>query len=457
MDNQTVKKFAQSLKMCNPNITAKEAEEKMFGILNKLSPEELSKFVSAAEQVATVTEADDKIKKSVKELFNEIFPSLSFYPALGIWGLVDKLIQGGSLDVLDNGDQAKLAVYSAIFFGMVGGKIAFNRIKEKAKEIQSSDAQISEVLRLAGVQLDEEIYNPGKDEIDDGQDLDDEKIAQSVREIVQNEQIPLSAAMKKYSEITNISLDIIQNALENSGNAEVEDWELHYGDDQSEFKIFRDKKTGKGESFPLHESEEKHTVRDGVQAIASEKGLSNHEAMIQYAKQNNMDFGDVYDMYVYGDDDMSLEDARKALKRTEEEFEREQYADDFLYSNGGWERYENKIRYLKRLIKRLEGKISVNESYESKNNSSLEQAIKFVYNGMKEKFGRPYAEEEDEDDYKQELCHKAAEKFNVSYDKIIDKIASDYVDTMPYVTKDKNDEYSEIPDDVHEIISSIYN
>ena len=78
--------------------------------------------------------------------------------------------------------------------------------------------------------------------------------------------------------------------------------------------------------------------------------------MIQYAEQNNMDFGDVYDMYVYGDDNMSLEDARKELKRTEEEFEREQYADDFLYSNGGWNRYENEIRYLKRLIKRLEAK-----------------------------------------------------------------------------------------------------
>lgn len=456
MDNQTVREFCNSLKLYDTSVSAKQAEEYMDSVLNKLSPDELSKFVEAAQKIATINEADNKVKKSLKEIFAEVFPSISFYPALGIWGLIDKMIQNGDITSLDTADRSKLAVYAAIFFGMVGGKIAYNRIKEKANEIKSVDAQISETLRLAGVQLDEEIYNPGKDEIDDGQDLDDEKISQSVREIVQDEHIPLSAAMKKYSEITNISLDIIQNALENSGNAEVEDWELHYGDDQSEFKIFRDKKTGKGESFPLHESEEKHTVRDGVQAIASEKGLSNHDAMKQYAEENGMDFGDVYDMYVYGDDNMSLEDAKKALKRTEEEFEREQYADDFLYSNGGWNRYENEIRYLKRLIKRLEEKRSVNESYESKNNSSLEQAIKYVNDGMKAKYGREYPNEEDEDDYRSELCDAASKKFNVPCDEIIDKFASDYVDTMPYVIKDENDEYSEIPDEIHQMTSSIY-
>ena len=293
MDNQTVKKFAQSLKMCNPNITAKEAEEKMFGILNKLPPEELSKFISAAEQVATVTEADDKIKKSVKELFSEIFPSLSFYPALGIWGLVDKLIQGGSMNALDNGDQAKLAVYSAIFFGMVGGKIAFNRIKEKAKEIQSSDAQISETLKLAGVQLDEK----------------------------------------------------------------REHWDWKYGDDNlGSTEIERDEKTGEGKLVSQNWVLKNGEVRAGVQKIASKEGLSNHDAMKKYAEENGMDFGDVYDYYVYGDEELSLEDAKKQLERTEEEFEREQYADDFLYSNGGWERYSNKIRHLKNLIRKLESK-----------------------------------------------------------------------------------------------------
>ena len=445
MDNNTVRQFAQALQLYNTSVTAKDAENIMFQELNKLTPEELEKFVTAAQKVSTVNEAEESVKKSVKELFAEIFPALSFYPALGIWAIIDKLIQNGDLSSLDTADRSKLAVYAAIFFGMVGGKIALNRIKEKVKEIDNADAQISETLRLAGVKLDEEIYNPGKDEIDNGQDLDDEKISQSVREIVQDEHIPLSAAMKKYSEITSISLDIIQNALENSDDASVEDWELHYGDDQSEFKIFRDKKTGKGESFPLHESEDNidWSVRDGIKEIMS-KGVSRWDAEEQYAKEHNMDWSEVSDLSQYGDEHFTLEQAKKELKAEEEAFERAQYADDYLYSNGGWNAYQNRINYLKRLIKRLEEKKSVNKSYESKNNSSLEQAIKYVNDGMKAKYGREYPEEEDESDYRRELCSVAAKKFNISLDKIVDKIASDYVDSMPYVIQDKQGNYSEI-------------
>ena len=577
MDNQTVRQFAQALQLYDTSVTAKEAEDIMFQELNKLTPEELEKFVNAAQKVSTVNEAEDSIKRTIKDLFNEIFPALSFYPALGIWGIVDKLIQNGDLSSLDTADRSKLAVYAAIFFGMVGGKIAYNRIKEKVKEIDNADAQISETLRLAGVQLDEEIYNPGKDEIDNGQDLDDEKIAQSVREIVQDEHIPLSAAMKKYSEITNISLDIIQNALENTGDAEVEDWELHYGDYQSEYKIFRDKKTGKGESFPLHESEDNidWSVRDGVNKLSSEKGMWMWDAEKAYAEEHGMDTGLVHDLYQYGDEHFTLDQAKKELEATEDEFEREQYADDYLYSNGGWNAYQNRINYLKRVIKRLEEKEPIKESYESEirgngkidrelaeqpwaknppeineeewelvsykdfdiivyhyhegsdeedekfeveiypkgqaddtkppidymNSHSwikclekisevankdkpsnteepeddgdeydsdytkvdpeatkelsewmnkwvaktpLEQAIKYVNDGMKAKYGREYPKEEDESDYRRELCSAAAKKFNISLDKITDKIASDYVDSMPYVIQDKQGNYSEI-------------
>lgn len=361
MDNQTVRQFAQALQLYDTSVTSKEAEDIMFQELNKLTPEELEKFVTAAQKVSTVNEAEDGVKKSVKELFSEIFPALSFYPALGIWAIIDKLIQNGDLSSLDTSDRSKLAVYTAIFFGMVGGKIAFNRIKEKVKEIDNADAQISETLRLAGVQLDEEIYNPGKNEIDNGQDLDDEKIAQSVREIVQDEHIPLSAAMKKYSEMTSISLDIIQNALENTGDAEVEDWELHYGDYQSEYKIFRDKKTGKGESFPLHESEDNidWSVRDGVNKLSAEKGMWMWDAEKEYAEEHNMDTGLVHDLYQYGDEHFTLEQAKKELEAEKEAFERAQYADDYLYSNGGWNAYQNRINYLKRLIKRLEENNSI--------------------------------------------------------------------------------------------------
>lgn len=346
MDNQKVRDFIKSLSMSDKNITAAQAEKYLTDALNQLDDVELNSYLKAAEKVATMTEAENSIKKSVKDLFNEIFPALSFYPAIGIWGLVDKMIQSGTISGLDTADRDKLLVYSAIFFGLVGGKIAFNRVKEKVNSIKSSDSQISEVLEAAGVEESEE---------DDGID-----------------------------------------------------W----------------------------------TVRDGIEEIMS-KGVSRWDAEEQYAKEHNMDWSEVSDLSQYGDEHLTLDQAKERLKAIEDEFEREQYADDYLYSNGGWESYRRQINYYKRLIKRLEDK-SINESYEFKNNSSLEQAIKYVNDGMKAKYGREYPEEEDESDYRRKLCSSAAKKFNISLDKIVDKIASDYVNSMPYVIQDKQGNYSEI-------------
>ena len=321
------------------------------------------------------------------------------------------------------------------------------------------------------------------------------------------------------------------------------------------------------------------SVKEAVQKIASEKGISNHDAMIEYSKRAGMDWGEVYDLCMFGDEHLSLGQAKKELAAEEESFRNAQYADDFLYSNGGWDSYQRRIDYLKRVIKRLEGKEPVNESYEAElrtnsnidselahqpwaknppevNNQEwtlvsykdfdiivshynegsyddedderfevtiypkgqaddrepgidyansqswikclekiaevdrkyhagdynkdepqdtgdeydsdytkvdteatkelsewmnkwvtktpLEQAIKYVNDGMKAKYGREYPKEEDESDYRRELCSAAAKKFNISLDKIIDKIASDYVDSMPYVIQDKQGNYSEI-------------
>ena len=186
------------------------------------------------------------------------------------------------------------------------------------------------------------------------------------------------------------------------------------------------------------------SVKNGVNEIAKEYQISNHDAMLKYAKEHNIDFGDVYDEYMFGHEDLSLEEAKKRLESVKRDFRNAQYADDFLYSNGGWQSYEREINHLERVIKKLEEKRSVNESYESNNNSSLEQAIKYINDGMKAKYGREYPKEEDESDYRRELCSAAAKKFNISLDEIVDKIASDYVDSMPYVIQDKQGNYSEI-------------
>ena len=260
------KEYAKDLAQVG-QISVSELEERIKQILAIMKEQEAEEVVekskNAFDQISSHVSSKEKLdetkgdgtKKSIKELIGEIFPSLSFYPALGIWGMVDKMISSGKGFESLTPEQARLLpVYISLFFGLVGGKIAYNRLKEYVSTNDEIDNEINETLRLAGVQLDEEV----KEEI-----------------------------------------------------------------------------------------------------------------------------------------------------------------------------YENE-------------------------NEQLKQAVKYVYNEMKAKYGRNYPNEEDESDYRIKLCDKAAKKFNVSFDEIIDKIASDYVDTMPYVIKDKDGNYSEIPDDVHQMFSSIY-
>lgn len=283
-----VKEYSKELAQVGP-VSIKQIEENIKYILALIDEQEAEKIIDNSKKLADkfedtpkqpVSEAKDGAKKSIKELIGEIFPSLSFYPALGIWGMVDKMISSGKgFDALTPEQARLLPVYISLFFGLVGGKIAYNRLMDCVKADEKMNKEINETLRAAGIQLDEK----------------------------------------------------------------RETWDVQYGDEYlGSAEIERDEKTGEGK-----------TVR---------------------------------------------------------EFEK----------------------------------------------TPLERAVEFVYDGMEAKYGRKYPEDEDESDYSKELSTTAAEKFNVTYDEIIDKIASDYVDTMPYVIQDKDGNYSEIPDDVHQMTSVIY-
>ena len=275
-----VKEYSKELAQVGP-VSIKQIEENIKYILALIDEQEAEKIIDNSKKLADkfedapkqpVSESKNGAKKSIKELIGEIFPSLSFYPALGIWGMVDKMISSGKgFDALTPEQARLLPVYISLFFGLVGGKIAYNRLMDCVKADEKMDKEINETLRAAGIQLDEK----------------------------------------------------------------RETWDVHYGDEYlGSAEIERNEKTGEGK-----------TVR---------------------------------------------------------EF----------------------------------------------NKSPLEQAIDYVYDGMQAKYGRQFPEEEDEDDYRSELCDAASKKFNVPCDEIIDKFASDYVDTMPYVTKNENDEYEELHESV---------
>lgn len=147
-----LKNFALSLKSIDEPLTKLSVQNKLFSIIDKLDDEQKQELLNISEKVASTTESKDGgLKKSIKELVGELFPSLSFYPALGIWGLLDKTIKSDNgFDILSSADKRQLLVYSALFFGLVGSKIAYNRIKEKINN-SKVDSQINEVLYIAGV------------------------------------------------------------------------------------------------------------------------------------------------------------------------------------------------------------------------------------------------------------------------------------------------------------------
>ena len=57
------------------------------------------------------------------------------------------------------------------------------------------------------------------------------------------------------------------------------------------------------------------SVKEAVQKIASEKGISNHDAMIEYSKRAGMDWGEVYDLCMFGDEHLSLGNLFNIVKK----------------------------------------------------------------------------------------------------------------------------------------------
>lgn len=127
--------------------------------------------------------------------------------------------------------------------------------EEKNKNDDSFDDEIEEALRIAGVQLNEaeddileldeydddetdeseydnvdsslidkiandpKVYNQGRDEIDDGQEPDAEKIINSIDYIINNYGLSGRQALKAYSKATFMDYDMVKDAWESDGSA----------------------------------------------------------------------------------------------------------------------------------------------------------------------------------------------------------------------------------------------
>ena len=148
LNDKDFKEFYQELKEIG-KWSPEELLDELTDIFKDIEKDDLIELINTSKDIADVVsynvgesfvyEEDSAAKKSFKELIGELYPSLSFYPALGIWGIVDKMIQSGEGFSALTPEQARLLpAYLAIFFGLVGGKIAYNRLKEHIKSKKSS-------------------------------------------------------------------------------------------------------------------------------------------------------------------------------------------------------------------------------------------------------------------------------------------------------------------------------
>ena len=91
-----------------------------------------------------------------------------------------------------------------------------NNSQKNINESEDDNVDSSLIDKIAN---DPHIYNQGRDEIDDGQDSDDEKIADSIDYIINNYGLSGRQALKAYSKATFIDYDTVKNAWEADGSA----------------------------------------------------------------------------------------------------------------------------------------------------------------------------------------------------------------------------------------------
>lgn len=100
-------------------------------LFNKLNDNEAKYILNLFPDNINYEESEDnKFIKSMKELVSEMFPTFSFYPAFNMWLILGKAIKNKSFTSLSRTEITELIIYTTIFVGILGSRIAKNRIKE---------------------------------------------------------------------------------------------------------------------------------------------------------------------------------------------------------------------------------------------------------------------------------------------------------------------------------------
>lgn len=128
-------KFLNKLKKVKDK-TKGNIKNKIESLINRLNSKDIDKVLGAILIAKNDKSAykENKIVDSLKDMASNMFPSLSFYPALKVWTILDKVVGDVGLTTLNPTEKNTLILYTAVFFGIVGAKVAKDRIKEMIKK-----------------------------------------------------------------------------------------------------------------------------------------------------------------------------------------------------------------------------------------------------------------------------------------------------------------------------------
>lgn len=449
--------------------SSKEIENEIKNILSNVEPKTAEDMLNKAKLIAdeistkvnecsTITESKDATKKSIKELIGEIFPSLSFYPALGIWSMVDRMVGSGKgFDALTPEQARLLPIYISLFFGLVGGKIAYNRLKEYYTTSDKSEKEINETLYIAGIvesvndtEINSDVLNElyeiiidqkGEDYFSDYDPVPWDEVVDTVEDFgrdIEGFDITLTSKYaQKLKDMYDEKQDEINDEIFNP--EELEESKLINDDAQTPLykttilsDIINFCNSGKIARVIFDTEKKWFLYGDNYNYI--------HATLIKTAIENGLYPNAAKTNDIYGKNGiyefcLSTKSVEEDMKSdgysTETEYQNPKFFiytrnnEDLMFENDAFRNAIQKYHVKERSdidkqiseTLRLAG-IQLDETVEN----NLDDACHFVSSELQSKFGKTIPETEEEKTYADDLINMATMKFNVPEDSLKDKL-----------------------------------
>lgn len=189
-----------------------------------------------------------------------------------------------------------------------------------SEESDNFDDEIAETLKIAGVNINEDYYNQADDEIDNGQDYDDEKIVQEIKQIMKDEDISEEEAISYYATMADMDEKMVKSIYDEYNHLDENFDEQLNNEDDGDI----DEKTGKEKLFEEEPEESEES------------------------------------------EESELEKAKKQVEAWEEYIKHQEIANDMYYTSGAYDRDHYNLYQWEKRVKELSQKIdeSDNETLE---------------------------------------------------------------------------------------------